>query len=360
MKRKKIALYDPFLDVLGGGERHILSIIQVIGGEDAELTIFWDTDLTQQLKDKLGIHFDFPIHFKPNIFKHATTIEKLKTLKEYECFFYVTDGSYFFSSAKKNYVFCMVPQRNLYTSTISNKLKWKNYQFICNSKFTKSHLDLWGIKSNIIYPYLTDNFINYRSDKSKQKIILSVGRFFKHLHSKRQDVAIKLFHNLKKEISSLQEYKLILAGSLKDEDKAYYEELIDMAKMDTSIIFKTNISYNELFELYSDAAFYLHTAGYEVNESTHPERVEHLGITPLEAMATGAIPFCYKAGGIKELISDAKTGYTFVDQEELKTKLNSVIDDETLQSSLRQEGKDFIRNHFSYQAFAKRVKEVVQ
>ncbi len=40
MKRKKAALYDPFLDVMGGGEKHILSILKVLEEKGFEIHIF--------------------------------------------------------------------------------------------------------------------------------------------------------------------------------------------------------------------------------------------------------------------------------------------------------------------------------
>jgi hypothetical protein len=43
---KKAALYDPYLDVMGGGEKHILSILQVLEHEGYEANVFWDHDLT--------------------------------------------------------------------------------------------------------------------------------------------------------------------------------------------------------------------------------------------------------------------------------------------------------------------------
>ena len=55
---KKVGLYDPFIDVMGGGERHILSILQVLESEGYEISIFWDTDLSKQIQDvlKLRLH----------------------------------------------------------------------------------------------------------------------------------------------------------------------------------------------------------------------------------------------------------------------------------------------------------------
>ncbi len=51
---KKACLYDPYLDTLGGGELHVLSIMQVLDSFGYEVSIFWDKDLTKQIEKKWG------------------------------------------------------------------------------------------------------------------------------------------------------------------------------------------------------------------------------------------------------------------------------------------------------------------
>ncbi|MBI4004991.1 glycosyltransferase family 4 protein, partial [Candidatus Roizmanbacteria bacterium] len=304
MKRKKVALYDPYLDVYGGGEKHILSILQVLADEGYEVSIFWDTDVSTPLKNKLNISFQQPISYLPNIFKtKGNVFQKLKILKQFDMFFYVPDGGYFFSAADKNFVFAMYPDKNIYPTTLFNKLKTYNFKFIANSKYTQSWLVRWGIHAKVLYPFLEGEFVNFDFTRQvKQKYILTVGRFYRHLHAKRQDQAIKIFQSLQKEIPQLNDFTFILAGGLKEEDRPYFEELQNMIGYDSSIVLKPNIPFAELFDLYKQSLFYWHFAGYGVEEQKHPEAVEHLGITPLEAMACGCVVFCFNAGGPKEII----------------------------------------------------------
>src|SRR3989344_1839839 len=150
---KKAALYDPYLDTLGGGEKHILSILKILNDEGYEICIFWNKNLLPQIERRFGLEFNDELEFLPNIFTKENLVSKLTTLNNFDIFFYVTDGSYFFSSAKKNFVFCMVPNKNLYQMSLLNKLKTFNYQFITNSIFTKKWLNKWGVQSDVIYPY---------------------------------------------------------------------------------------------------------------------------------------------------------------------------------------------------------------
>lgn len=365
MKRKTAALYDPYLDTLGGGEKHILSIMKVLAEEGYELDVFWDTDLSQKIGQVLDLSFSPALNFKKNIFKHSEVffsdqIKKNNLLKNYDIFLYVTDGSYFFSSAKKTVIFCMVPDKNLFKIGLLNRLKTTGSTFISNSQFTKNVLKKTGIHSEYIYPYIEDTLLNIDVDNlQKDPVILSVSRFFKHLHAKRQDMMIEYFQKLKKEMPALKKYKLILAGNLKDEDEAYFEELKKLAGDDDSIILKPNISYDEKIALYKNAQFYWHFAGFNVDENIHPELTEHLGITPLEAMSAGCIDFCYRAGGLKEIINDTQNGFLFNTYEELAAKIKQVIEDNTLQNTMKKNAQLFVKNNFSYLVFKDRVKQII-
>ncbi len=351
--RKKAALYDPYLDTLGGGENHILSILKVLEEHDYDIVIYWDENLTRDIQDKLNLTFSH-LKFEKNIFLHENIYSRMQEMRTVDMFFYVTDGSYFFSSAKKNFVFCMVPQQDLYRMTALNQLKTANFQFIANSEFTRSWLSRWGINASVIYPYLSQEYVNESSSK-KQKIILSVGRFFRQLHAKRQDIAIKWFQKLQQN-DEYKDYELHLAGSVKDEDKTYFQELQKMAEHNKQIQFHPNISFSKLNSLYDKAEFYWHFAGFEVDEKTTPEKTEHLGITPLEAMAKKCITYAYRAGGPKEIIKDGKTGFLFSSMEELFDKMKI---SQAKKEQIIREARSFVREHFTYTHFKKRVENII-
>lgn len=360
MKRKKAALYDPYLDTMGGGERHVLAIMQVLEQQNYDISIYWNDDLTDQIEDKLSLRFNKKPHFETNIFReHTSHNDKMASLKDVNIFIYVTDGSYFFSSAKHNFIFCMVPDKHLYQMGILNKIKLRNYTYIANSSFTATRLKDWGINPEIIYPYISDDFISMNITRvKKEPMILSVGRFFPHLHAKRQDVVIETYKKLLKQNPEYKKYKLVLAGGVKDEDKRYFSELKSRAEGFDSIIFYPNIAYKDLLTLYKKASIYWHFTGYGLNDHMNPEKVEHLGITPLEAMASGCITFCYNGGGPKEIIKEGITGYLFNDDEELIRKMTALNLDNL--KGVQKEGKAFVTENFSYDVFAQKVIEILK
>lgn len=358
MKRKKAALYDPYLDVMGGGERYILSILKVLEEYGYDPEAFWDTDLSSQIAEKLHIPFK-KLTFKPNIFKTYNQWKKFQALHEYDILLYVTDGSYFFSGAHKTAIYCMVPDKKLYTMSLINSLKTRNSLFLTHSQYVQSWLKSWGIDSKLLYPYIDTDFLTIDLQQTiKEPIILSVGRFFKHLHSKRHDIAIKLFLELTQQNARYQQYKLVLAGGLKDEEKPYFDELKRLAGDNPNITLLPNISYPDLLALYKKSQFYWHCAGWEIDEQAHPESVEHLGISPLEAMAAGCITFCYNAGGPKELIHEGSTGYLFSNQQVLFQKMNQIMADKQLHQQIQIQSQQFVQDTFSYEVFAKHVTEL--
>lgn len=355
--KKKLGLYNPYLDVLGGGEKHILSILKAL--EDKyQIIIYWDENLTNKFINKFNLNFTNPIEFKKNVFKKGNVTNKLDELRNIDMFFYVTDGSYFFSNAKRNYIFSMYPQRNLYQMSLINRIKTFNYRFISNSHYTHNWLNRWGIKNTILYPYIDDVFLNNKGVK-KEKIILSVGRFYRHLHSKQHETTIQFFKNLKRSVPKLNEYKLILIGSVKKEDEPYFAYLNKFAKSDRSIKLKKNVSFNELVSYYQKSSIYLHMAGHGIDDEKQPQQVEHLGIAPLEAMASGNIVFCYNIGGPKELITDGSNGYLFLNQTELISKINNVLGNQTLQKTIINNADSFIKQQFSYEVFVKNVQSII-
>lgn len=354
--KKKVALYSPYLDTLGGGEKYILEILKFFDNRGDQIYIFWDHDLSSEITKRLNISFN-NLTLLHNIFKKPFNIfKKAFYLKNFDYFFYVTDGSYFISTAKHNFIYAMVPKKELYDKKIINKIKLFNYDFITHSKFTHDALLKWGLDSKVIFPYLDNNFIDIKIQTlKKDKIILSIGRFFSHLHSKRQDKIIELFNKYKQKHVLFKNFKLILAGGLKEEDKSYFNELKMLVKNNPDIIFKPNIPYHELLKLYEKASIYWHFAGYGVDPYMHPEAVEHLGITPLEAMAEGCIAFCYAAGGPLEYIDDGGNGFLFKTEEELFKKTVSLLTDINMRKKIMTNAKKFIISSFSQDRFNKDV-----
>lgn len=352
---KKIAVYDPYLDVLGGGEKHILSIAQVFEeyGYAIDL-LWWDAKILERLEKQLHIAFK-NAQVIPS-FTSLSFIQKLMKTKEYDYFFYVTDGSYFFSRAKHNYIFSMYPQHSLYNPSFLNKLKWTQWKFIINSSYTQSYVEKWtGKKSEVMYPYL--DIIPFEKVQSvkKYKIIITVGRFFRHLHAKRHDILIKAFKQLQQKDNLFKDFTLYLIGGLKEEDENYFRELVNLVGENKNIIFLPNASHETVANYYRKALFYWHATGYGVDELRHSESVEHLGITPLEAMSAGCIVFCHASGGPKEIIKNGQNGFLYNTIEELIEQTSRIYKEQNKMELISRNAYEYVKEHFGYGVFKKKI-----
>lgn len=347
LKNKKIALYSPYLDVLGGGEKHILSIIEVFYQQGGKIYIFWDKNLNKQLKERFNFKFIDSINWLPL---------RLKTpfyLKKFDYFYYVTDGSYFFSLAKKNYVFSMIPNKKLYQLNLLNKLKLLNYKFIANSQYTANWLKKWQVNSIVIEPYIEDIF--FKNHENKQKIILSVGRFFPHLHQKNHSKIIETYQKLKKTSQYFKDYQLILIGGLKKEDINYFKLLKNQIKNDSNIILKPNVSFNKLVYYYKIASYYWHFTGFGVDEKKNPEQVEHFGIAPFEAIASKCLTFCHNSGNFKLIMKNNFKDFLFNDSSDLIKKMLKIENNHLIKEKMVNKQYEFVKNNFNFINFKSKI-----
>lgn len=106
-----------------------------------------------------------------------------------------------------------------------------------------------------------------------------------------------------------------------DSDGEYYAKLHSLAAQAT-IEFQPNIDFTQLVNLYSRASIYWHAAGFG---ETDPTKMEHFGISPVEAMAASCVPIVYNGGGLPEVIVSGESGYLWNNPEELIALTRQVI-----------------------------------
>ena len=147
--------------------------------------------------------------------------------------------------------------------------------------------------------------------KSKEIVrILSVGRFFRGGHSKRQDLIIEVFKALSE--ASSRPVELHLAGSSHPapDNMAYLAELMAAAE-GLPIHFHVNAAADDLQALYATADIYWHATGLGSNLVAEPWAAEHFGISIVEAMSAGAVPFALASGGAREIITHGVNGFLY-------------------------------------------------
>ncbi len=347
----KIGFYSPYLDTYGGGERYILTLASHLSKKE-DVTIFWD-DKTIKAPLSKFLKIDLAkVKFGANIFSKQRFSKTLAT-KNYDLLFVLSDGSIPTTLAKKNILHFQVPFILANVSRLT-KLKLKKYQYvIANSDFTKKYIDkTFGVTSQVIYPPV--DLVQHKPTK-KEKIIVSVGRFGSNqLHPKKQEILVEVFKELyKKE----RDWKLYLIGQAKKSDQKYLRAL----KKTTSgfaIRIIDNAKQETLKDIYSKASIYWHATGFGEDEYRAPQKVEHFGISTVEASASGAVPIVINMGGQKEIVTHNKNGLLWSTKSQLLHETQNLIHDQSRMLKLSQEA---IKNskRFSKEEFIKKYEEII-
>jgi len=347
----KFGFYSPYLDTFGGGERYMLTLASFLAKKH-DVEIFWGgssikASLTRFLKIDLT-----KTKFVENIFRQ-NFLKKIRRTASYDLIFILSDGSVPFSLAKKNILHFQVP---FVFSKIDakTKLNLTRYKYVVvNSYFTKKYIDKsLKIDSRVIYPPVD---VKSLEAGKKEKLIISVGRFSQNqLHPKKQEVLIEVFKELYKDAPT---WKLILAGQSKKEDYKYIKNLKRSVK-GYAIRILENISYDELKVLYGRASIYWHATGFGEDEIRNPQKMEHFGISTVEAQAAGAVPVVINKGGQKEIIKDKKNGRLWSTKTQLYEITKNLIKNKS--EMLRLSKRAVVDSkRFSQERFIKEYEKII-
>ncbi len=353
-KNRKIAVYSPYLSILGGGERFVLSIASLLSS-DNNVTVFASSEIKKTSEKFLGIDLEKVNFVPPDIFTSGKRLQKFQVLKKYDLFFYVTDGSIFYPFAKSNYLIIQSPD-HVPPFNLSNQLKMHNWQILCYSDFVKNFISQrWTNKIHILPPFI-DPLIYKTTQTEKKNIILSVGRFFSHLHSKKHDILIKVFQNYFKYY--FESWRLVIIGGTSDQDSQRYLQYLKSLVKKAPIEIYDNLPYASLTQYYRLAKIYWHAAGFGEDLVKNPQKAEHFGITTVEAMAAGVVPLVYRAGGQIEIIDENKNGYFWKSEDELAMKTLKIIKNDGVRKQIAQEAVDRAAD-YSPPIFYEKLKRII-
>ncbi len=216
-----------------------------------------------------------------------------------------------------------------------------------NSIFTQGWIkNYWSRSSDVVYPMVE---VESFRPAAKEQMILSVGRFFVAAHNKKHLVMIQAFKKLVDD--GLTGWALHLAGGVVDDPiHQRYLERVREAAQGYPIEIHANQPFAELVDLYSRSTIYWHAAGFGEDEEREPIKLEHFGVTTVEAMASGCVPVVIRKGGQTEIIEHGRTGFLWSQIEELREYTLRLIRDEALRQKMARnalaDSQRFNRGHF--------------
>lgn len=355
----KIAIYSPYLDTAGGGEKYILTIAEILA-KRSQVDILLDKHLKEVGQDLIvkknsilhNINFSNISFVEAPIGSLWSFLQRFWFFKMYDFLFYLTDGSIFFATAKKNIIHFQVPFENIKAKGFWGSIKLKSWNLaIYNSNFTKELIETtWPVNGEVIYPPVdTKSF----KPRPKKKQIISVGRFFHFDKAKKHQLLIDCFKKLNPE-KHIAGWSLHLAGGAQEGDRPYIEQLKKYAK-GFQIYFYPNLPQDQLVNLYGESQIYWHATGFNEDD---PKKYEHFGITTVEAMASGCIPVVINLGGQKEIVEEGVSGFLWDDLESLRNQTIKIINDKKLISRISKEARKRSKK-FDKKEFEKKINHLV-
>lgn len=218
---------------------------------------------------------------------------------------------------------------------------------IFNSLYTAEWIrKRWELEPHVhIYPPVDTQPAEFPA--AKQNWILSVSRFEPGGNKQQQEMALVFLHMKQNFPEKMRRWRLVLAGG-SIRHNPYLESLKRLAAAAGSDIdIYVNVPIEKLKEIYRDSAIFWHFSGLG---QTHPERIEHFGMTTVEAMQNGCVPVVFKGGGQKEIVSDGQNGVFFRNRKEIETATLELIKSperrKALAQAAYQRGKEFTREIF--------------
>lgn len=316
--RRRIALYTPFDLVPGGGERYLLAMantLQRYGSVKLLAHERYSELRVLQLCRDLGLVLREGIRVERYSSRQRSTPYDLFVAMGNEALAPVS------GLGRINLFICQFPfpgnaallraRRNL-DSRYSNVLVYSEFTRSTLIR-TRERLGITSTNATVLFPpcRVSEQPPPDREFGGVVRIV-SVGRFFTAGHAKRQDLLISAFRRLVSGEHSGGRYELTLVGAANAQwgSRGYLESLRRSAA-GLPVTVHVNATIGKLREILERSDIYWHATGLGAPARRHPERLEHFGISVVEAMGSGCVPVVFRGGGLLEIVEEGRSGYAF-------------------------------------------------
>ena len=209
---------------------------------------------------------------------------------------------------------------------------------VINSQFTSDlFFDAHNMRLDVVYPSNAFTINSKKGFEDKSGVVF-LSRIVPY---KRPEMLIELARKYKDTIFSI-------VGTVESNQMEYYQSLMDLVdeyKLD-NVKFVVNEKFETLQNALKKAKFYV-----------FPAKNEHFGITTVEAIMSGTIPFVHNSGGQKEIVDKEELRF---EDDEFYEKFDELINagDEKLNDY--QEYFYHRSEYFSEDTYNKRMLEYIR
>ncbi len=356
----KVGIFYPFKEVItGGGEKYLFTIAECLSLEHQVHLLSHTPFDYKRIAGRLNVNLE-RVHVSVVPYGKTTRILSGLFKKEYDLF--VTMGNhiypYMFPLGRRNILhiqfpfldrFERCPVVNLPSRLLSFIMLQSYDRIVCNSSFTRRWIKKRCEKKlpiDVLYPPCD---VEQFAPGKKENIILSVGRYFVGWHNKKQLEMVRMFNKLVD--GGLRGWEYHQAGSTLPgrPDQDYLKKVRDEAE-GYPIHIHTDVSFEEMKSLYARSKIYWHATGLAEDELRYPERMEHFGMSTVEAMAAGCVPVVINRGGQPEIVTHGVNGLLWDTEEQMLACTRNVMEDEAYRQKLSLEATKragaFSKKHF--------------
>jgi glycosyltransferase involved in cell wall biosynthesis len=360
---KSVAVYSPYWSTFGGGEKYVLLLAEALSTLPDVRVALLATDPTVTIEALTRF---------ANADLSAVEFRRITSVGDgtrgFDCAVLQSNFRRYPSSARRTVQLLQVPYAPITPGSVVSKALGGDLKeslkdisraglmraarrdadlVVANSVFVQRAVERsFGVRSEVLHPPIQDLAL---PGVGKKKIILSVGRFFAGLYNeKRYDVLASAFRRMSVELPGWEYH---IAGSARD-DRSTRALLEGLAGENGGVplVLHPNIPFDGLRQLYNEATIFWHAAGYGVDEALHPERVEHFGMTTVEAMSAGCIPVAVNRGGQREIITHGLDGYLWDSLDDLQALTAGIAlgaaPGEALRAAARERARAFFPDRF--------------
>jgi glycosyltransferase involved in cell wall biosynthesis len=338
----RVAFYDPFLDVLGGGEKVLLTVLEDVAvSERNEVAVLSPTRPDPRCWSRLGVD----VAGRPLRWRCAGQLSATPLSAGADLFVTLTNHFPPLSLARRSATIIQFPFARIRGDRsplealrgLERGARMRSYDdVICYSRYAAAEI---RERLGIAHPLVVAPPVDLPASTppiARERKVIAVGRFFPaaDANNKKHDVLIDAWRALAGHPEA-RGWELHLVGGLHSDpaSKAHLDALRRRAS-GLPVHFHPNAEAGELQDLYRRSSLFWHATGHG---EVAPERFEHFGITTVEAMAHGCVPIVVALGGQLEIVDDGVNGRLWSTLEQLVAITLELIADPPRAATLRHQ-----------------------